>query len=266
MDCTFCFLVTKDLNKEHIWRAWFDRLRELNFKFKVITHCSLNYKKNIHSDWLNQTVLPDEYLHETKWAWILKALLSMYKYAITHSPSSWYTFHSESCVPLISPEKFIENFIKFKHNTFLGHCKAWWTPMNCINDRANLHLLPKEYHLAHQHLSILCHEDLTEMISLSESDTQLTNILINGHTADESWIAIFLFKINNFKNVINKATTLVDWKRASGANPYTFNGWDENDKSAVAELRADVNKNEYMFIRKIGVSFPDDVLKDILGM
>ena len=40
----------------------------------------------------------------------------------------------------------------------------------------------------------------------------------------------------------------------------------ENDKVAVAELRADVNKNEYMFMRKIGVSFPDDVLKDFLSL
>jgi hypothetical protein len=267
MDVTFCFIVTTDLVKEQIWRKWLDRLRELGLKINVITHCSPAQHGNIKSDWLGQTILPADYLRETAWAWIMNAILSMYKYAITHSPSSWYTLHSESCLPCVSPEKFIENFNAYKQHSFLSYSKAWWTPMNVRNDRANLHLLPPDYHYAHAHLSILCQEDLSQMITLSETNHTLTTILQSGHTADESWIAVFLYKINNFKNVINKLTTITDWKRTpNGNNPYTFMNWTDADKAAVAEMRADKSKNEYMFIRKIGETFPDAVLLEWLGL
>ena len=262
MDVTFCFLVTRDLIKESTWRSWLSRLQDLGLKFNVITHCSLAYKENIRSEWLKYTIIPDEYLRDTFWAWLTKATLSMYKYALENSKSSWYSIHSESCVPFVSPERFIENFQQFKHNSFLNHCKAWWTPTYSSNDRANLHLLPKEYHLAHAQWCILCLEDMVDIINLTESDKQLTDIITSGHTADESILAIFLFKINNFKNVINKLTTITDWKRSpTGCNPYTFNSWTEADKIAVHELCEDKTKNEYMFMRKIGKEFPDNLLE-----
>jgi hypothetical protein len=253
--------VTKDLIKEKVWRKWLARLQELGMKFNIITHCSPAYKANIKSSWLKYTIIPDDYLCDTAWSWLTKATLSMYKYALENSKSNWYSIHSESCIPFITPEKFIENFNVYKHNTFLSHSKAWWTPTNARNDRANLHLLPSEYHLAHAQWCIICHDDLTQIISLTESDKQLTDIITSGHTADESIIAIFLYKINNFKNVINKLTTITDWKRSpTGCNPYTFMNWTEADKAAVLELCADKSKNEYMFMRKIGDTFPDEII------
>ena len=267
MDVTFCFLVTKDLVKEHIWRKWLARLQELGLKINVITHCSPAQCGNIKSDWLSQTILPADYLCDSAWGWLMQAEMSMYNYALTHSTSSWYTLHSETCVPLVTPEKFLENFNAYKAHSFLNYCKAWWTPTNVPNDRANLHLLPPDYHLAHPQWSILCHEDLADMMAFSKIDRLLTTILQSGHTADESFIAVFLYKINNFKNVINKLTTITDWKRSpNGCNPYTFHGWTEADKIAVEEMRADKTKNEYMFLRKIGDTFPDAVLLEWLGM
>jgi len=260
MDVTFCFLVTKDLVKEHIWRKWFDRLCELNFKFQVITHVSPNHKENVKSDWLQKTILPDDYLCETAWGYLMKAMLQTYSYATTHSPAAWYTFHSETCVPFVTPEKFVDNFHAFKTKSFLSYCKIWWDPLS--HQRANLHLLPSDYHYAHQQWSILCHEDLIQMVSLAQTDLQLTYILSNGSCADESWIAIFLYKINNFKNVITKRTTLVDWKRSIGPNPYTFVDWLESDKITVDELQLD---NNILFMRKVGSTFPDIVLNEIMG-
>lgn len=263
MDVTFCFIVTKDLVKEAVWRKWLARLQDLGLKFNVLTHRSPKFKENIQSDWLQKTVIPEEHLHDTAWAWITKAALSLYKYALENSPSEWYTIHSESCVPFITPEKFIENFKNYKKNTFLSYQKAWWTPTPARNDRANLHLLPSDYHFAHANMCIICHEDLSKIIRLSESDKQLTNIITSGHTADESIIAVFLYKINNFKNVINKLITITDWKRTpNGNNPYTFNQWTEKDKAAVDELCSDKSKSEYMFMRKIGQDFPDEKLYD----
>jgi hypothetical protein len=263
---TFCFLVTKDLVKEHIWRKWLERLAELKFKFKVVTHCSPAHIKHINSDWLRESLLPADYLFDTAWGWVMNAMLAMYTYATEQAPADWYSLHSETCVPFVSPEKFIESYRKFKQNTFISHCKAWWSPSpKCGEDRANLHLLPSEYHLAHAHWVILCHEDLTQLVKLAKDDEHLTRILIGGSSAEESFVAIFLYKINNFKNVINKLTTITDWKRTpNGKNPYIFNSWNEADRTAIAEICADQSKHEYMFMRKLGADFPDEILCKML--
>ena len=47
-DATFCFLVTQDLSKEHIWREWFEGLKRLQFKCAIVVHCS--NKDAIHSE------------------------------------------------------------------------------------------------------------------------------------------------------------------------------------------------------------------------
>jgi hypothetical protein len=262
---TFCFLVTRDLVKEHIWRQWFDRLAALDFKFNIITHVSPVQKDLVCSDWLRQTLLPDNYLCDTAWAWLMQAELALYNYAVRYKPAAWYTLHSESCVPFVTPEKFIEQFKQYKAHTFLSYSKAWWTPTPVPNDRANLHLLPTDYHWAHPQWSILCHADLEKLLELAATDQDLTAILLKGHTADESFLAIYLYKINNFQNVINKATTLVDWKRApGGGSPYVFHDWIEADKTAVAELQTGERKNNYLFLRKVGPTFPDEILREWL--
>jgi hypothetical protein len=262
-DVTFCFLVTQDLVKEELWRHWFARLQALDFKFNIITHISPAQKARVQSDWLRQTFLPDTSLCETAWGWLMRAELAMYTYAVAHHPAAWYTLHSESCVPLVAPETFIAQFQAYKTHTFLNYQKAWWTPTPVPCDRANLHLLPPDYHWAHPQWSILCHEDLSQLVALAQADPHLTHILSSGHTADESFLAVYLYKINNFKNVIPKATTLVDWKRGTGASPHTFLSWTEVDKAVVAELQAAnaEKKHNYLFLRKIGAAFPDEVLR-----
>lgn len=264
-DVTFCFIVTKDLVKEQIWRQWLARLAALDFKFKVVTHVSPEQKGNITSDWLKTTLIPDAHLCATGWGWIMSAMLALYRYATAQAPAAWYSLHSESCVPFVSPEKFIENYKQFKHKTFLSYCKAWWDPARVR--RANLHLLPTELHWAHPNWCILCHDDLSQMLTLAATDKRLTTILKTGHMAEESFIAVFLYQINNFKNVINKSITLADWKRTpNGNNPYTFADWTAADQQAVAELCAEKEKNEFMFLRKVGAAFPDAVLLNLIGL
>lgn len=48
-DVTFCFLVTRDLSKEHIWREWFEGLNRLQIKCAIVVHCS--HKGSIQSEW-----------------------------------------------------------------------------------------------------------------------------------------------------------------------------------------------------------------------
>jgi len=259
---TFCFLVTQDLTKEHIWREWFAGLERLQFKYAIVVHCSLSHAEKIKSAWLRQWCMPDGCMRPTGWGWVVEAMMSMYDYAVQTHPAEWYTLHSESCVPMVSPERFVDIFNKYKQKSFISYDKIWWDPK--IVNRANLHMLPPPMHLAHSQWCIFCHEDLSQMVNLSKTNEQIKNTLSmmsRGHMADESYAAVLLFIINGLKNVIKKKTTLVDWKRTpNGNNPYTFDKWTFDDAKSVWENRK-TNPNEHMFMRKVGPAFPDDVLR-----
>jgi hypothetical protein len=144
-DVTFCFLVSSDLTKEHIWREWFDRLQELQFKFAIVVHCSSSNKHKVGSDWLKQHFLPDECMRPTAWGWIVDALMSMHGHAVATCPAAWYSTHTETCIPMVSPEKFIDTFNRRKQHSLMSYTNAWWTPGRGwpTNKRANLHLLPR---------------------------------------------------------------------------------------------------------------------------
>ena len=101
------------------------------------------------------------------------------------------------------------------------------------------------------------------MVNLSKTNDRIKrmlSIVASGKLGDESYVAVLLFNINRFKNVIKKSTTLADWKRSpNGNNPHTFVKWTPLDEAVVCENRKTI-PNEYMFMRKIGTAFPDDVL------
>lgn len=256
---TFCFLVTKDLVKEHIWREWFNELRRLKIKYRILTHCS--YPEKITSPWLRATLIPKEYIKETSWQYHSEASLSLYRYAKNMTNSCWYTFHSESCIPLISPQKFIEYYNTYKNNTLMSYCKIWWDPKKM--NRANLHLFPEELHYANQEWVVLCREDLESLINLSENNKELTYKIISGPGADESLVSVFLKITNNFINTINTQTTLVDWERTpNGNNPHTFIEWTEKDIEIVEKNKK--KHKDLLFLRKIGDIFPDDELRRII--
>lgn len=256
-DATFCFLATRDLVKEHIWREWFDGLERLQFKFSIVVHCP---RDKIRSDWLTQFLLPDDRVRKTAWGWLVMAMMSMYDYAVAAHPAEWYTLHSETCAPLVSPARFIETFNKHKHNSFVSCSKAWWNPLSM--KRANLHLFPPAMRLVHSQWCIFCHEDLSQMVGLPKTDKRINQVLttvMRGKIADESYAAILLLIINNLKNVISKPTTLVDWKRNNLSHPHTFDAWNKQDEIIVRDMMQ--NGSECMFIRKVGPNFPDHILR-----
>lgn len=261
-NATFCFLLTGDLTKEHIWREWFAGLESLKFKYAIVVHCSLSHKGNVKSEWLKQWFMPDSCMRPTSWGWLVDAMMSMYDHAVQTHPAEWYTLHSESCVPMVSPERFVEIFNTHKQKSFIPYDKIWWNTK--IVKRANLHMFPSQMHLVHSQWCIFCHDDLSQMVILSKTNEQIKtalDILKSGHVADESYAAVLLFMINRLKNVIKKPITLVDWKRTpNGNNPYKFETWAHDDIESVRIIRK-TNPNEYMFMRKVGSAFPDDVLR-----
>jgi hypothetical protein len=261
-NATFCFLLTNDLTKEHIWREWFDGLERLEFKYEIVVHCSLSHKENVKSEWLRQWFMPDKWMQPTAWGWLVPAMMSMYDYSLRMHRAEWYTLHSETCVPMVSPERFVEIFNEYKKHSFISYDNIWWNPF--FTKRANLQMFPKEMQFVHSQWCIFCHEDLSQMVVLSKTNERINKMLgmlMSGHTADESYAAVILFNINRLKNVIKKKTTLVDWKRTpNGNNPYKFDTWSKPDEESVRENR-ETNANEYMFMRKVGASFPDSVLR-----
>ena len=250
----FCFLVTKDLNKESIWRTWFSKLDELKFPYRVFTHCS--NPAAITSEFLKSTLIGPEHTYPTAWGKVARAEWSLFKYAYSNAAADWHILLSESCVPIVTPKKFIETYAKHSRNSFISHCRAWWDVTK--SNRADLYKLPEEYHLAHTTWIILCREDIEAIKSLETVETDLINNYIDTFIADESMIAVWLKKANNLVNVINETTTIVDWTRSNGNNPYTFNTIMPSDTILIKDH---LDKNKYsMFLRKIGKSCPDDMI------
>ena len=124
-------------------------------------------------------------------------------------------------------------------------------------------MIPEEHRYAHQEWCILCREDAEQIKYMSEVRANVTEIMTSGVCAEESLIGVFISVINNFKNVVNKKTTAVDWSRStnSNCNPHMFNEWTDKDVEIIDKLKPD---NMLMFLRKIGPSFPDDVLLNFI--
>jgi hypothetical protein len=122
-------------------------------------------------------------------------------------------------------------------------------------------MIPEEHRYAHQEWCILCREDAEQIMQISKVRANVTEIMTSGVCADESLIGVFISMINGFKNVINKKTTAVDWTRSINSNPHMFNEWTEKDAEIINALKSN---NMLMFLRKIGPSFPDDVLLNFI--
>jgi len=105
---------------------------------------------------------------------------------------------------------------------------------------------------------------LSQIVNLSKTNNQIKymlSLLSSGHAGEESYAAVLLLNINRLKNVIKKKTTLVDWKRTpNGNNPYKFDAWTKTDEEHVRE-NFRMHPNEHMFMRKVGATFPDNVLR-----
>lgn len=255
MDVVFCFLTVGDLRKEHIWIKWFEGLQKLGMKHQIVVHCSM--PDTIQSEWFRPYLVPDTYLRPTSWGFLMNASLSMYAYAYQTTKAKWYVNVSESHVPFVSPRTFYSMFQQYYQNTLLSNGAIWWDPLTIR--RANLHLLPQKLRISHQQWCIICKEDMEIVFDFTNHNHELAQSIIHGHTSDESFIGVCLLKENQLKNVINTVTTLVDWDRSpNGNNPYTFTEWTPKDEQVVTELsRANPNA---MFLRKISIDFPDEVI------
>jgi hypothetical protein len=140
----------------------------------------------------------------------------------------------------------------------MAHTKAHWNIE--FHRRANLALLPKEYHLANDPWFILTRENTIDVMNFVVNEHKLCNTVCNGGLANESLFAIIFTHYKKIQNVINKTTHMADWFRVSSpTSPHLFKEGNEEDIQFIEDFLA--NNDFAMFIRKVHPDFPDEILR-----
>jgi hypothetical protein len=195
---SFCFLVTRDLSKEHIWKKWFDKLKEIGLKYNIYVHCSK--PNNIKSKWLQKYLIP--YNIPTAWDFHMEAELELLNHALVTTNDSWFINLSETTVPFISPKKFKKIFDEYKTNTILGYRRPWWDVE--YENRANLSKFPKKARYGNGEWCVICNEDMRSIAYVWNNTDIVTTMMEEPH-ADESIFAVTLYIIPmNLKMNIQK--------------------------------------------------------------
>ena len=256
MKIALCFIISYDhiLNKEDIWREWIEPNKD-------IINVYFYYKdlKKIKSPWILQNALPQSYIHETSYYHVIPAYLSLMQFALKYD-NQWICFVTDSCCPIISPKKFRGMFYSLWNRSIISWKPAWWNTN--VHKRANLALLPEELRLANDPWFTIKRENAEQILQFAVMKQEVVKTICNGGLANESLFAIILYgyKQLNTNHVINGITHITDWSRmGSATSPYTFK---EGNSKDIQFIEDNLEKNKYaMFIRKIAIDFPDDILR-----
>jgi hypothetical protein len=256
MKVALCFIISYKhiLNKEELWKEWIKENQD-------IINVYFHYKdiQEIKSPWILRHCLPSEYIYQTSYMHVIPAYLSLMKYASQHDKSNqWFCFLTDSCCPIISPHRFRYLFFENYCKSILSWKKAWWNPS--FHKRANLALLPEEFHLANDPWFVLNREHIKACLQYADKKQPAVKTICNGGLANESLFAIMLYGSKKMDQVISHASHAADWSRmASTTSPHLFQNANTQD---IQFIEKTLNTTKYtMFIRKIAPEFPDDVLR-----
>jgi hypothetical protein len=263
MKAALCFIISYEhiLNKEEIWREWIEPNKD-------IINIYFYYKdfKKIKSSWILQHTIPQTYIYETSYYHVIPAYLSIMKFAAIHDiNNTWFCMLTDSCCPIISPKRFRYLFFNYYQNSIMNWKKPWWNID--YHKRANLNKLPNELHLANDPWFILKKENLMQILNFVNVKQDLTNLICNGGLANESLFAIILYlckQLGKTKNsVISGVTHITDWSRmVTATSPHLFKEGNDRD---INFINSELEKNKYtIFIRKIDVDFPNDILRNYI--
>lgn len=262
MKIALCFIISYEhiLNKEEIWKEWIEPNKDIinvYFYYK-------DYKK-IKSQWIIDHTIPPNFIHDTTYFHVIPAYISILNYALSHDKSNqWFCLLTDSCCPIISPQKFRYLFYENYNKSIMSWRNAWWN-VN-FHKRSNLAQLPKEYHLGNEPWFVLKRENVFHIINFMSKNQDLTKLICSGGLANESLFAIILCCCKQLEPngpVISAITHLTDWDRMSSfTSPHLFK---DANKIDIKFIDNGLDKNKYaMFIRKIAPEFPDDVLKNYI--
>lgn len=256
MKIALCFIISYEhiLNKEELWREWIEHNKD-------IINIYFYYKdfKKIKSEWIKQHCIPQNFIYETSYFYVMPAYLSLMKYALTQDISNqWFCMLTDSCCPIISPKRFKYLFYKNYNKSILSWKKAWWNLQ--FHKRANLGLLPEVLRLANDPWFVMKRENVLQTLHFVNNQDKITSIVCSGGLANESLFAIIMYTYRQLDDLICSVSHTTDWSRRSSAtSPHLFKHADELD---IKFIDTSIEKDKYvMFIRKIDIEFPDDILR-----
>jgi hypothetical protein len=263
MKVALCFIISYShiVNKEQIWIDWIEPNKD-------IINVYFHYKdiNMIRSPWIKTYTIPPKLIQQTTYYNVVPAYMSILTYAYNHDVNNlWFCLLTDSCVPIISPEKFRKLFFD-NYQASIIKCKpAYWNIT--IHRRANLRLLDKEYWLANDPWFTLCRDHVHKCILFLTLKNNIYQQINTGGLANESIFAIILQtfgELNNPLRLINESATVSDWTRmASPTSPHFFKEGTEENINIICDL---LKENKYtLFLRKVHKTFPDSVIKEIMN-
>lgn len=259
MKAALCFIISYEhiLQKEQLWIDWIKPNKD-------IINVYFHYKdfNAIKSPWIKLHTIPPELIQPTSYYNVVPAYMAIISYAFHHDKTNqWFCLLTDSCVPIISPEKFRKLFFEYHSFTIMETKPAYWDIQ--LHRRANLRLLNKEYWLANDPWFTLCRKHVHQCIIFLVGKNGIYNKVNMGGLANESIFAIILqtFKeLTNNNTYINSSSTICDWSRMSTpTSPYLFTEIDNININIIDKL---LIKNKYaMFLRKVKITVLDKDIK-----
>jgi hypothetical protein len=263
MKVALCFIISYShiLNKEQFWIDWIKPNQD-------IINIYFHYKdiNQIASPWIKLYTIPPKLIQQTTYFNVVPAYMSLLSYAFEHDKDNvWFCLLTDSCVPIISPEKFRKLFFDHYQASIIKCKPSYWDIS--LHRRANLRMLNKEFWLANDPWFTLCRKHVHYCILFVTLKNKMFKLINEGGLANESIFAIILQKFKELKNpsrLINDSSTIADWARMSSpTSPYVFRDGSEEDTKVICNL---IKDNKFtMFLRKVDRSFPESVLKEIMN-
>ena len=260
MKVALCFIISYEhvLNKEHLWREW---IAPNNDIINVYFH----YKdmNKIKSPWIKNHCIPSNIIAKTSYFHVVPAYFMTMIYAFKHDPvNEWFCFLTDSCVPIITPQKFRNLFFENYNKTIMTWRPAYWNID--FHKRANLSRLSSKFHLANAPWFVLKRKDVDRCIKYMVHKNSTYNIICEGGLANESIFAIILRSFDELDNVINSTSTITDWSRMEGpTSPHCFI---EGNKEDISFIVKSLQEETYaMFLRKVHKRFPENLLLDLIN-
>jgi hypothetical protein len=250
------------LNKEQLWIDWIKPNQD-------IINVYFHYKdiKQIQSPWIKAYSIPPNEVKQTTYYNVVPAYFALMNYAFNHDTQNiWFSFLTDSCVPIISPAAFRKLFFNHYQASVFKWQPAYWNIT--IHRRANLRLFKKEFWLANDPWFTFTRSHVHKCLIFLAAKNSVYNQVNEGGLANESLFAIILqtFKeLTNPNTLINSSTTLTDWTRMSSpTSPYLFKEATPENINIIKNL---LKENPYaMFLRKVDRAFPDAALKEIMDI
>jgi hypothetical protein len=259
MKIALCFIINYEhvLNKENIWREWIEPNKD-------ILNVYFFYKdfRKIKSQWIRDRTIPPNCLVDTSYYHVIPAYLSILNFAYKHDEQNkWFCLLTDSCCPIISPKRFRYLFYQYYNSSIFSWKQAWWNPN--FHKRANLAKLPKELWLANDPWFVLTKDNIKQIFHFVTTQSTITKTICDGGLANESLFAIifnFYKELETGSRIICSVSHLADWnRRSSTTSPHVFKEANEED---IKFIERELERNKHaMFIRKMGLEFPDEILR-----